>query len=171
MKLDEALELMLRVCPEICNAKLFQVRLAFADECDSPSLLPAFSLESLSSEGVRAEVGHVPEEEDLPHEDTVGDEHGSSLCIELGDGAPSANSQNDPEKLKLAVVEHLQGLSVHADENLTVVQQHTDDSTLPYEEGCGDRSDSLSSLVINYGSDIIDETRGQAYSLFNGGIN
>ena len=141
MKLDEALELMLRVCPEICNAKLFQVRLAFADECDSPSLLPAFSLESLSSEGVRAEVGHVPEEEDLPHEDTVGDEHSSSQCIELGDGAPSANSQGNPEEAKLTLIELLESLTVHSNEYLTVVQQHADHSTLPDEEGSGDGTD------------------------------
>ena len=91
----------------------------------------------------------MPEEEDLPEENAVGHHHGSSLCIELGDGAPSADSQGNPEKAQLTLIELFESLARHSDEYLAIVQQHADHSTLPDEEGCGDGANGFSSLIVD----------------------
>ena len=91
----------------------------------------------------------MPEEEELPKQDAVGHHHGAGLCVELGDGAPSADSQGNPEEAKLTLIKLLESISRHSNEDLAIVHQHADHSTLPDEEGCGDGANGFSSCIIN----------------------
>ena len=91
----------------------------------------------------------MPEEEELPKQDAVGNHHGAGLCVELGDGAPSADSQGNPEEAKLTLIKLLEGLARHSDENLTIMQQHADHSTLPDEKGSGDGANGFGSFIID----------------------
>ena len=63
----------------------------------------------------------MPEEEELPKQDAVGNHHGAGLCVELGDGAPSADSQGNSEEAKLTLIKLLESLTASCDEYLTVV--------------------------------------------------